>query len=441
MHARHAGRSGRLRQRALLLLLGAGMAAPALVPAARAQAWEPALPSSLPSAAPPPLLLPQQAAPLATPQLVTQVSCPALQQRVLAAIGSEASVWSVSVADPRGRLLADVNGLQSRVPASNQKLISTAFALDRLGPDFRLNTQLWRLSDGTLRLTGQGDPDLAVPQLQRFARLVAANTAGQPVRLELAEIPSQAWWPQGWAQGDRGMSYGAPVTRLAITSNVISEAVLNPPARLRTLLGRALNQQGAQAKVNLVDASAPIPADAVLLHEEPSTSMQGLLSLANTDSHNFTAEVLLLSAAGTWNLAEATRLGTEWLRNQGLPMQGVRVSDGSGLSRSNRLTSRFLAALLLRMDQHPYGRDYIGSMSIAGQRGTLRHLFNGTSLDGRLFAKTGTLTGVRSISGVLQTSDGPRYVSAISNGGAAPNRTIGSILRQVQNVSLCSGAV
>jgi D-alanyl-D-alanine carboxypeptidase/D-alanyl-D-alanine-endopeptidase (penicillin-binding protein 4) len=76
-------------------------------------------------------------------------------------------------------------------------------------------------------------------------------------------------------------------------------------------------------------------------------------------------------------------------------------------------------------------------MSIAGQRGTMRHLFNGTSLDGHLFGKTGTLTGVRAISGVLQTSDGPRYVSAISNGASMPNQTIGQIMRQVQDVSLC----
>ncbi|MFM7312476.1 MAG: D-alanyl-D-alanine carboxypeptidase/D-alanyl-D-alanine-endopeptidase [Cyanobium sp.] len=395
----------------------------------------------LPPVPPSPMGLPQQPAPLAVPQLSSQISCPALQQRVQAAVGSEASVWSVSIADPGGRLLADLNGLQPRVPASNQKLLSTAFALDRLGPDFRLNTQLWRLGDGTLRLTGQGDPDLAVPQLQRFARMVATSTGGQPARLELAEMPSQAWWPQGWAYGDRSSSYGAPVTRLAITSNVIEEAVMNPPARLRTLLGRALTQQGARVEVNLVDAAAPLPRDAVLVHQEPSTTMQGLLSLANTDSHNFTAEVLLRSAAGTWNLDEATRMETLWLQGQGLPLQGVRISDGSGLSRSNRLTSRFLAALLLRMDQHPYGRDYVASMSIAGQRGTLRHLFNGTSLDGRLFGKTGTLTGVRAISGVLQTADGPRYFSAISNGASAPNQTIGSILRQVQNVSLCTGSL
>jgi D-alanyl-D-alanine carboxypeptidase/D-alanyl-D-alanine-endopeptidase (penicillin-binding protein 4) len=126
-----------------------------------------------------------------------------------------------------------------------------------------------------------------------------------------------------------------------------------------------------------------------------------------------------------------------WLQQQGLPLQGVQLRDGSGLDRSGRVTSRFLTALLLRMDHHPYARHYLGSLAVAGQRGTLRHLFNGTSLDGMLHAKTGTLTGVRAISGVLQTADGPRFVSAISNGAATPNRTIGRLMQQIQNVGLC----
>jgi len=419
-----------------------------LVPPQNGSGWVPSQGATLPALPPlrplpPPgsLDLPRQPTALGTPRLASSVSCPTLQQRILAQLSSESPVWSVSIADPSGRLLADVNGTQPRIPASNQKLISTAFALDRLGPDFRLTTQLWRLGDGTLRLTGQGDPDLALPQLQRFAQSVVSVAGVQPVQLQLAEMPLQTWWPLGWAYGDRNTAYGAPITRLALTSNAIDDAVQNPPARLRSLLDRALSKEGAHAQLSLVDAATPLPAGAVLLHEEPSTSMQGLLGLANTDSHNFTAEVLLRSGAGTWNLEEATRIEAAWLRSQGLPMDGVRIYDGSGLTRANRLTSRLLTALLLRMDQHPYGRDYIGSFSIAGQRGTLRHLFNGTSLDGHLFGKTGTLTGVRAISGVLETTDGVRYFSAISNGAQTPNRTIRAILQQVQDVSLCSGVI
>jgi len=435
-------------QHPLPFLLVAALAVPGFAAPSLAQPlgtttapWAPALPPTRGVQRTPMAVLPPLPASVGLPQLQSQVSCPGLQQQLASVIGSEAPVWSVSVADPSGRLLADVNGTRPRVPASNQKLLSTAFALDRLGPDFRLKTSLWRLSDGTLRLTGQGDPDLAVPHLQRFAKLALASSGGAPgtaVRVQMAEEPAQGWWPQGWSYGDRSYAYGAPITRLAVTSNAIEDAVSNPPSRLTTLLQRAMAQQGVKAQLSLVPADAPLPRDAVLVHEEPSTSMHGLLSLANTESHNFTAEVLLRSAAGTWNVDQAARMETAWLTQQGLPMQGVSIHDGSGLDRGDRLTSRFLAALLMRMDQHPYGRDYIASMSIAGQRGTMRHLFNGTSLDGRLFGKTGTLTGVRAISGVLQTSDGPRYVSAISNGASMPNQTIGQIMRQVQNVSLCS---
>ena len=440
--ARPRGARRSLRFFASLACLGVLL--PAGSGAALAQAYSPAIPARVRGLPPRLAALPPLPPAVANPVLQAEISCPALQQRVAAVIGAEAEVWSVSVADARGRLLADINGTRSRTPASNQKLISTAFALDRLGPDFRLATRLWRLPDGRFRLMGQGDPDLALPHLQRFVRMTALSSgasATNPVRLELAEEDAGVWWPQGWNWGDRGMAYGAPVTRLAVTSNTIDDAVMNPPARLRSLLDRTVaNQAPGAITLNVISAREPLPPNAVLVHEEPSTSMNGLLSLANTESHNFTAEVLLRSAAGTWNEQEAARRATAWLQSQGLPLQGVRVSDGSGLDRSDRVTSRFLTALLLRMDQHPYARFYMGSMAVAGQRGTLRHLFSGTSLDGMLHAKTGTLTGVRAISGILQTSDGPRFVSAISNGATTPNRTIGRVMAQVQNVSLCASS-
>jgi D-alanyl-D-alanine carboxypeptidase/D-alanyl-D-alanine-endopeptidase (penicillin-binding protein 4) len=427
--------------RLLALALLPASLIPLVAQAAPAQ-QTPAIPAPSPLAAAPLASLPPLPPPLGLPRLQAEVSCPALQQRLLASVGGEASVWSISIADPQGRLLADLNGTRPRIPASNQKLVSTAYALDRLGPDYRLNTQLWRLTDGSFRLTGEGDPDLALPQLQRFAKLAlgsGGSTGDVPslVKLQIAEEPRQSWWPQGWHPDDRYNAYGAPITRLAVTSNAIHEAVMNPPSRLQSLLSKTMGQQGTRVQLSLVSARSPIPGDAVLLHQEPSAPMHNLLSLANTESHNFTAEVLLRQAAGSWDLAQAAQRETLWLMEQGLPMQGVRVADGSGLDRANRLTSRFLAALLLRMDQHPYGRDYLASMAVAGQRGTLRNLYIGTPLQGKFFGKTGTISGVRSISGVLLTADGPRYVSAISNGAGSPNDTIGRVLRQAQNTRLC----
>lgn len=387
--------------------------------------------------------LPAAPPPLGLPQLQSTISCPGLNQRLRQAIGSEAAVWSVSIADGGGRLLADLNGTTPRIPASNQKLISTAIALDRLGPDYSLTTRLWRQPDGSLRLTGEGDPDLDLAQLRRFAMLAlgsggsSASSPGTAVRIQLAEEPSQRWWPQGWDGADRAEAYGAPITRLALTSNALDMAVPNPPSRLQRLLSQEIRRQGGSASISLVPAAAASPADAVLLHEEHSVGMHGLLSLANTESHNFTAEVLLRQGTGTWDLPQARQMAMQWLSAQGLPMAGVSVVDGSGLDRANRVTSRLLAALLLRMAQHPYAANYAASMAIAGQRGTLRNLFRGTELEGQFRGKTGTISGVRAISGILNTPDGVRYLSMISNGAGSPNSTIGAILRQARLPGLC----
>ena len=427
------------------LLLNLGLLSLSLVPAGALALEQPAIPQITASAlpAPPP--------PLGLPLLQSQVTCPALQQRLQALVGGEASVWSISVADGSGHLLADINGTRPRIPASNQKLISTAIALDRLGPDYSLTTRLWRQPDGSLRLTGEGDPDLDLAQLKRFAKLAlgsggsSAEGGGtpvriQPVRIQIVEEPQQRWWPQGWNWADRAEAYGAPITRLALTSNALDMAVPNPPSRLQRLLTQEIRRQGGNAAITLVAASTTGSAgsdDGLLLHEERSVGMHGLLSLANTESHNFTSEVLLRQGTGSWDLAQARQLAMQWLSAQGLPMAGVSVVDGSGLDRGNRLTSRLLAALLLSMAHHPYAANYSASMAIAGQRGTLRNLYRGTELESQFLGKTGTIRGVRSISGILNTADGPRYISMISNGASTPNSTIGGILRQSRIPGLC----
>jgi len=386
--------------------------------------------------------LPAAPPPVGLPQLQLQVSCPALQQRIQASVGSEAPVWSVSVVDGQGRLLADVNGSRPRIPASNQKLISTAIALDRLGPDYHLTTRLWRQPDGTLQITGEGDPDLDLAELKRFAKLAMGSGGGPavsngPISIQLVEEPQQRWWPQGWDWADRAEAYGAPITRLALTSNALDMAVSNPPSRMQSLLGQEIKRQGGSAAIRLVPVTTASTEQATLLHEERSVSMHGLLSLANTDSHNFTAEVLLRQGTGSWDLSLARQRAMQWLSAQGLPMGGVSVVDGSGLDRGNRVTSRLLAALLLRMAQHPFANDYAASMAIAGQRGTLRSLWRGSDLDGQFRGKTGTISGVRSITGMLNTPDGVRYVSMVSNGAGSPNATIGSILRHSRVSGLC----
>lgn len=381
----------------------------------------------------------------ALPNLRLDASCPPLQRALHQHVGSWGNAWSISVVEPTGGILAEVNGASARVPASNQKLITTAFALDRLGPDFRLRTQLLRRPDGVMELVGAGDPDLGLAGVQRLAMAAlgqggATGTPGGQVKLMLREEPQQRWWPQDWHPADRAEAYGAPITRLALTSNALGRAISNPAARFQTLMQREIERQGGHVQLGLTKPRS-LTSESVVLHEETSAPMHALLSLANTESHNFTAEVLLRQAADAWDVRQASMETMQWMRAQNLPMAGLRVADGSGLSRNNRVSSRTLAALLLRMHQHPLSAYYRASMAIAGQRGTLRNYFRGSSLEGRFYGKTGTLTGVRSISGILQTVDGVRFVSMISNGAPDPNGTIGQVLRSVQRFSPCPSSI
>ena len=395
----------------------------------------------LPLIAPPP---PETEQPL--PTLQPGRSCPELAEAIRADVGAEARVWSVTVLNSDGDILGDVNGAVPRIPASNQKLVSTAFALDRLGPDFRLKTRLIQRPDGSLELNGEGDPDLGIAGLQRFA-MAALRQGGamgeslQDVKLMVREEPRSNWWPADWHPADRGYAYGAPITRLALTSNAVGGAVSDPYNRLQVLFSKEVSRRGGTVSIERgLPMVEPLPSDdghSVVLHEEASAPMHALLSLANTESHNFTAEVLMRQASGLWDVNAASRATERWMLEQGLPIQGLRVADGSGLSRNNRVTSRTIAALLMRMDQHPFAPYYQASMAIAGQRGTLRNLYRGTVLEGKFRGKTGTISGVRSISGYLQTHDGPRYVAMISNGSGYPNTVMGQILRSVQRFSPC----
>ena len=384
------------------------------------------------------------------PQLQPGRSCPALQTALRSNVGSEARVWSVTVLNSDGDVLGTINGAVPRIPASNQKLISTAYALDRLGPDFRLKTRLIQRPDGSMELNGQGDPDLGIAGLQRFvlAALRQGGARGNSVagvKLMVREEPRSNWWPSDWHPADRGYAYGAPITRLALTSNAVGGAVSDPYSRLQRLFQQEALRRGGTVQIQrgqpVAEMLSGVQQNTVVLHEESSAPMHALLSLANTESHNFTAEVLMRQASGLWDVRAASRATERWMFEQGLPVQGLRVADGSGLSRNNRVTSNTIAALLMRMDQHPFSAYYQASMAIAGQRGTLRNLYRGSVLDGRFRGKTGTISGVRSISGYLQTVDGPRYVSMISNGSVRPNTVMGQILRSVKRFSPCPSSV
>jgi PBP4 family serine-type D-alanyl-D-alanine carboxypeptidase len=93
--------------------------------------------------------------------------------------------------------------------------------------------------------------------------------------------------------------------------------------------------------------------------------------------------------------------------DRGLPMQGVRFVDGSGLSRDDRATAQFYVGILRHMAQRPFEwTAFSGSLPVAGEDGTLCKRMQGGCARGRVWAKTGTMHDIASLSGYCTTNGG-----------------------------------
>lgn len=116
------------------------------------------------------------------------------------------------------------------------------------------------------------------------------------------------------------------------------------------------------------------------------------IRIINLNSNNSQADSLLGSLGGQVAVRNA-------LISLGIDPESYRQADGSGLSRSNLTQPAAIVSLLRAMHGNP---EFYSSLPIAGRSGTLRNRFNGTAAQGQVFAKTGTLNGVRALSGYLE---------------------------------------
>lgn len=134
-----------------------------------------------------------------------------------------------------------------------------------------------------------------------------------------------------------------------------------------------------------------------------SKSIREWITVTNLRSDNAYAEVLLRYLGGSESVNEA-------LSSLGIDTNGYRIRDGSGLSRNNLITPRTLVSTLRAMS-HSKGKEvFFTSLPVAGISGTLKNRLRGSIAEGTVHAKTGTLKGVRALSGYI---DHPEYGNII----------------------------
>ncbi|HET9138004.1 D-alanyl-D-alanine carboxypeptidase/D-alanyl-D-alanine endopeptidase [Actinophytocola sp.] len=402
-------------------------------------------------------------------------------------------------------------------PASNAKLVTSAAALEVLGPDYRFGTTVGatgrlaaRVLHGDLYLRGTGDPTMLAADYDSLAAQVAA--AG--VRLVTGNLVADDSWfdgvrlGTGWAWDDEPFYYDAQVSALTAAPDTdfdagsvivrVSPTTAGAPARVETvpptdhvrIVSSAVTGAagtGSTVSVdrehgtNTITVSGSVPAGASPVQEwmavwdptgyaasllRAALGAHGVRVLGRTTrgvtppaartlaerrsmplsellvpfmklSNNLHAEILMKamgrarSNEGSWNAGIAAVRGV--LPGFGIDPARLSLLDGSGLSRMDQISPDQLVALLIAARSRPWYPVWYAALPVAGEPdrmvgGTLRSRMRNTPAAGNVHAKTGSLTGVSSLSGYVTAADGQALVFSM-----VTNNSVGISLKPIED--------
>jgi D-alanyl-D-alanine carboxypeptidase/D-alanyl-D-alanine-endopeptidase (penicillin-binding protein 4) len=263
-----------------------------------------------------------------------------------------------------------------------------------------------------------------------LVRVWPGRAAGHPARVETVP-PLSHFTIQSTARTSSQRSSRLLIGRMAesdtlVVSGTIAAgsgpvdewvAVRDPTGYFAAALRAAFAEEGIE--IGGVDrpAHGPLEGEWKLLAAHQS-DLARTLEITNKRSQNFYAESIAkylgwkVRGEGSW--AAGVGVVGDFLATLGLPAESYQLADGSGLSRANRMTAHAMTSLLDRMYFHPLGREFVRSLPFSGERGLRwqRRLAR-PPYAGNVFAKTGTIRGVSTLSGYAKAASGKVYAFSI----------------------------
>lgn len=196
-----------------------------------------------------------------------------------------------------------------------------------------------------------------------------------------------------------------------------SVAVEDPALYAATVFGELLEARGIRIGGTVETGGGPLPAGLRVLAAHESPPLAQMLEAINKPSQNLHAEMMLRLLGARVKGEGSDEAGLEavgdFLKRQRVNTATWSLHDGSGLSRTNLVTPQGLADLLVAMDRHPHRAAFAASLPVAGVDGTLASRMLRTAAEGRVRAKTGTLTQVNALAGYVTTAAGDRLAFAV----------------------------
>ena len=300
--------------------------------------------------------------------------------------------------------------------ASTMKLLTAITALDRLGKDYKYNTSIYYKGDivqgqlrGDIICQGGMDPMFDRKDMQAFVQALKSkgvtSLRGRIVTDNTMKVPDK--WGEGWCWDDDNPTL---VPLLIDGKPNFSEQLL------KELQNARINTTGVRV------SAGTLPADAKHLCTR-SHSISEVMKQMMKESDNLFAECTYYQVAASSGkrpakAKDAQEIEKDLLNKIGLNADDYSLADGSGLSLYNYLSAEAQVALLRYAWQTPnIFQTLFPTLPIAGEDGTLKRRMQDTAAQGRVWAKTGTVSGVSALSGYLVATNGHYIAFSIINQG------------------------
>jgi len=300
--------------------------------------------------------------------------------------------------------------------ASTMKLLTAITALDRLGKDYKYNTSIYYKGDivqgqlrGDIICQGGMDPMFERKDMLAFVQALKdkgiSSIRGRIITDNTMKVPDK--WGEGWCWDDDNPTL---VPLLIDGKPNFSEQLL------KELQNARINTTGVRV------SAGTLPADAKHLCTR-SHSISEVMKQMMKESDNLFAECTYYQVAASSGkrpakAKDAQEIEKDLLNKIGLNADDYSLADGSGLSLYNYLSAEAQVALLRYAWQTPnIFQTLFPTLPIAGEDGTLKRRMQDTAAQGRVWAKTGTVSGVSALSGYLVAPNGHYIAFSIINQG------------------------
>lgn len=308
---------------------------------------------------------------------------------------------------------------QTLRPASTMKLLTAVTAIDLLGSEYRFNTSLryqGAIKDsvltGDLICVGSMDPMFDTNDMRAFVESVRALGV-DTIRGRLVAAPSfkeEELLGEGWCWDDDNPQ--------------LSPLLVERKDEFMTVFASMLREAGIVVEAPIV--TAPYSKDALMLCVR-SHQLKEILIPMLKESDNLYAESVFYHIAASQGARPAKASHARQLVKKELSKAGVtgvpyKIADGSGLSLYNYVTPELMVKLLCYAYRHTnIFMQLYPALPVSGQDGTLKKRMMNTSANGKVKAKTGTVTGVSSLAGYLTSANGHVLAFCILNQGVLRN--------------------